>query len=77
MHLGDGGLQRPGAALDLGKLFRGGIGGWWRVTLLFAGISVMGCLTWRIIGCLPSIISFVGHERLLGGCVLLFKCLLS
>jgi hypothetical protein len=42
MHLGDGRLQRPGAALDLGKLFRGGIGGWWQVTLLFAGISIMG-----------------------------------
>jgi hypothetical protein len=67
MDLGDGGLQRSGAALDLGKLFRGGIGGWWRVTLLFAGIFVMGCLRWRITGCLPSIISIVGHEYLLGG----------
>jgi hypothetical protein len=77
LDLIDGGLQRPGAALDLRKLFRGGIGGLWRVTLLFTGISVMGCLRWCILGCLPSIISFVGHEHLLGGCVLLFKCLLS
>jgi hypothetical protein len=77
MHLGDGGLQMPGATLDLGKLFHGGIGGWWRVTLLFAGISIMGCLRWWITGCLPIVISFVGHEHLLGGCVLLFKCLLS
>jgi hypothetical protein len=77
MHLGDGGLQRPEAALDLRKLFRGGIGGWWWVTLLFAGISIMGYLRWRITGCLPSIISFVGHEHLLGGCALFFKCLLS
>jgi hypothetical protein len=44
MHHGDGGFQRPRAALDLGNLFLGGIGGWWRVTLLFAGISIMGCL---------------------------------
>jgi hypothetical protein len=28
--------------MNLGQLFRGGIGGWWRVTLLFAGIFVMG-----------------------------------
>jgi hypothetical protein len=33
-------------------LFHGGNGGWWRVTLLFAGIFVMGCLRWRITGCL-------------------------
>jgi hypothetical protein len=58
-------------------VFRGGIGGLWRVTLLFAGISVMGCLRWRITGCLPSVISFVGHEHLLGSCILFFKCLLS
>jgi hypothetical protein len=77
MHLGDGGLQRPGASLDLRKLFRGRIGGLWRVPLLIAGIFVMGCLRWRITGCLPSVISFVGHEHLLGGCVLFFKCLLS
>jgi hypothetical protein len=77
LDLEDGGLQRPGSVLDLGKLFHGGIDGWWRVTLLFAGISVMGCLRWRITGCLPNFISFVGHEHLLGGCVLFFKCLLS
>jgi hypothetical protein len=58
-------------------LFHGGNGGWWRVTLLFAGISVMGCLRWRITGCLPSVISFVGHEHLLGSCLLLFYFLLS
>jgi hypothetical protein len=58
-------------------LFHGGIGGWWRVTLLFAGISVMGWLRWRITGCLPSIISFVGHEHLLGGCLLFFYFFLS
>jgi hypothetical protein len=58
-------------------LFRGGISGWWRVTLLFAGISVMGCLRWWITGCLPTVISFVGHEHLLGGCLLLFYFLLS
>jgi hypothetical protein len=63
--------------MDLGQLFRGGIGGWWRVILLFDGISIMGCLRWRITGCLSSVISFVGHEHLLGGCVLLLKCLLS
>jgi hypothetical protein len=77
LDLVDGGLQRPGATLDLRKLLRGGIGGLWWVTLLFAGISVMGCLRWQITGCLPSVISFVGHEHLLGGCVLFFKCLLS
>jgi hypothetical protein len=77
LDLVDGGLQRPGAALYLRKLFRGGIGGLWRVTLLFAGISVKGCLRWQITSCLPSVISFAGHEHLLGGCVLLFKCLLS
>jgi hypothetical protein len=77
MHHGDGGLQGPRAALDLGQLFRGGIGGWWRVTLLFVGISVMGCLRWQITSCLLSVISFVGREHLLGGCILLFKCLLS
>jgi hypothetical protein len=76
LDLGDGGLQRPRAALDLRKLFRGGIGGLWWVTLLFAGISVMGCLRWQITGCLPSVISF-GHEHLFGGCALFFKCLLS
>jgi hypothetical protein len=53
--------------VNLGQLFCGGIGGWWWVTLLFAGISVMGCLGWWITGCLPSVISFVGHEHLLGG----------
>jgi hypothetical protein len=58
-------------------LFRGGISGWWRVILLFAGISIMGFLRWQITGCLPSIISFVGHEHLLGGCFLLFYSLLS
>jgi hypothetical protein len=63
--------------VNLGQLLRGGISGWWRVTLLFAGISVMGYLRWRITGSLPSVISFAGHEHLLGGCVLLFKCLLS
>jgi hypothetical protein len=77
LDLVDGGLQGPGATLDLRKLLRGGIGGWWRVTLLFAGISVKGCLRWRITGCLPSVISFVCHKHLLGGCVLFFKCLLS
>jgi hypothetical protein len=55
-------------------LFRGGIGGWWRVTLLFAGISIVDYLRWRITSCLPSIISFVGYEHLLGRCLLLFKC---
>jgi hypothetical protein len=74
--LGDGGLWRPGSAVDLRKLFRGRIGGWWRVTLLFAGVSVMDCLRWRITGCLPNIISFVGYEHLLGCCFLLFECLL-
>jgi hypothetical protein len=57
-------------------MFHGGIGGWWQVTLLFASISVMDCLRWRITGCLPSIISFVGYEHLLGRCLLFFKCLL-
>jgi hypothetical protein len=28
--------------MNLGQLFCGGIGGWWWVTLLFDGISVMG-----------------------------------
>jgi hypothetical protein len=72
MHRGDGGLQRSGSTENLGQLFRGGISSLWRVTLLFAGISVMGCLRWRITGSLPSVISFVGHEHLLGGCLLLF-----
>jgi hypothetical protein len=45
--------------------------------LLFAGISIMGCLRWRITDCLPSVISFVGHEHLLGGCLLLLYFLLS
>jgi hypothetical protein len=58
--------------MNLGQLFYGRIGGWWRVTLLFAGISVMGCLGWRITGCLPNVISFVGHEHLLRCCFLLF-----
>jgi hypothetical protein len=72
MHHGDGVLQRPRSALDLRQLFHSGISGWWRVTLLFAGISVVGCLGWWITGCLRSVISFVGHEHLLGGCFLLF-----
>jgi hypothetical protein len=58
--------------VNLEQLIHGGIDGWWWVTLLFVGISVMGCLGWRITGCLPSVISFVGHEHLLGGCFLLF-----
>jgi hypothetical protein len=58
-------------------LFHGGIGGSWRVTLLFASISIMGYLRWRITGCLPSVISFIGHEHLLGGYLLLFYFLLS
>jgi hypothetical protein len=72
MCRGDGGLKRSGSAVDLGQLFRGGISSWWQVTLLFASISVMGYLRWRITGSLPSVISFVGHEHLLGGCLLLF-----